>query len=62
MAGNGTSGNIDGTGERATFMFPVALAQDARSGATFVLDQAGARVRRIATDGSVTTVAGSGAP
>jgi hypothetical protein len=62
LAGNGESGNLDGPGTRATFMFPVALARDERSGATFVLDRAGQRVRRISADGSVTTVAGGGAP
>jgi hypothetical protein len=62
LAGNGTAGNVDGPRDAAEFMFPVALAYDAKADATYVADSAGQRIRRIAADGSVTTVAGSGAP
>jgi hypothetical protein len=60
LAGNGIAGNLDGARDKAEFMFPVAVAYDARTGTTYVVDSAGQRIRAIASDGTVSTVAGSG--
>ena len=62
IAGNGIAGNVDGARDKAEFMFPVALAYDAKSGAIYVADSAAQRIREIAADGTVTTLAGSGEP
>src|SRR5271165_313093 len=60
LAGDGAAGNVDGRRERAEFMFPVAVAYDPNGGAIYVADTAGQRIRKVARDGSVVTVAGSG--
>jgi hypothetical protein len=61
LAGNGIAGNLDGPRAQAEFVFPTAVAVDKRSGAIFVADPGGQRIRKIAPDGTVTTVAGGGA-
>jgi RHS repeat-associated protein len=61
LAGTGSSGFADGAGAQAQFASPEGLAFT--SGGSLVLaDSANHRIRRIAPDGSVTTLAGSGAP
>ncbi|MBM7169981.1 hypothetical protein JQK87_16455 [Streptomyces sp. G44] len=60
------TGEADSTGDggpagRAALNQPRALAADA-SGALYVAEWKGHRVRRIAPDGSITTVAGTGEP
>jgi sugar lactone lactonase YvrE len=52
------AGTTDGTGSAARFNQPTGLAL-ASSGVIYVSDTANATIRRIATDGSVTTFAGS---
>jgi hypothetical protein len=59
FAGDGVSGTIDGPRATARFVQPRSIAADA-SGAVFVTDPGAHRIRRIAADGTVTTVAGDG--
>jgi sugar lactone lactonase YvrE len=59
FAGDGVPGTIDGPRAGARFDAPSALAADA-SGDLFVSDNSAHRIRRIAADGTVTTVAGDG--
>jgi sugar lactone lactonase YvrE len=61
LAGNGKPGYVDGKGALAQFNGPVAVAVD-RDGVVYVADTYNDRIRRIAADGSVTTVAGMGQP
>ncbi len=60
LAGNGVAGNADGAGAAVEFMFPMGIAFEPRTGAVYVADAAGQRIRRIDPQGNVTTVAGSG--
>ena len=59
LAGSGSVGNSDGKGGGARFNNPrgIFLASD---GTLLVADRANSRIRRVAMDGTVTTVAGSG--
>jgi hypothetical protein len=59
FAGDGVAGTIDGPRATARFTAPTGLAADA-SGDVFVSDIGAHRIRRIAADGTVTTVAGDG--
>jgi sugar lactone lactonase YvrE len=61
LAGTGHAGYLDGPGNLAQFNGPVGLALD-KAGNVFVADTYNDRIRRIAPDGTVTTVAGNGAP
>jgi sugar lactone lactonase YvrE len=61
LAGGGEPGYLDGAGRAARFNGPVGVAVD-RDGIVYVADTYNDRIRRIARDGTVTTVAGSGAP
>jgi len=54
-------GYADGSGEEAQFSSPVALAVDAE-GNVYVADSANHRIRKIAPDGTVTTLAGGDQP
>ncbi len=60
LAGNGKQGFKDATGTGAQFKDPYALTVGA-DGAIYVADSKNHRVRRVTTDGVVTTFAGSGA-
>jgi sugar lactone lactonase YvrE len=59
FAGDGVAGTIDGPRASARFVAPQALAADG-SGAILVSDVDAHRIRRIASDGTVMTVAGDG--
>jgi sugar lactone lactonase YvrE len=59
VAGNGQGSSIDGQGASATFKFPKGLAID-QNDIIFISDGDGDRIRRMTTDGQVTTLAGSG--
>ena len=60
LAGTGADGAIDGPALDASFYFPNNLALDA-SGNIYVADSGNHKIRKISTDGVVTTLAGSGA-
>jgi DNA-binding beta-propeller fold protein YncE len=58
LAGDGVRGTVDGAGTRARFSEPFGIAA-APDGTIFVADAGHAhRIRRISTDGHVTTLAG----
>jgi DNA-binding beta-propeller fold protein YncE len=60
LAGAGVSGSGDGKGLLAKFTLPLAIAADA-DGVLYIADGAdsGPRIRKMAADGTVTTLAGS---
>ncbi len=59
LAGSGAVGIVDGPGHAASFVSPVALTF-ADDGTLYVADRDAQRIRSVARDGSVRTVAGSG--
>jgi len=59
FAGDGVAGSVDGPRTGARFVAPQALGAD-DSGAIFVSDPGAHRIRRIASDGTVSTIAGDG--
>lgn len=61
VAGSGKPGFADGKGAGASFNGPVGVAVD-RAGIVYVADTYNDRVRRIAPDGMVSTVAGAAGP
>ena len=61
LAGSGVAGFADGMGAQAQFNGPVGVAVD-RDGVVYVADTYNDRIRRIARDGSVTTLAGGTRP
>ena len=61
IAGTGQPGDADGPAATAQFNGPVGVAVD-KTGNVFVADTYNDRIRRIAPDGIVTTIAGTGRP
>ncbi|MEK6289248.1 MAG: NHL repeat-containing protein [Acidobacteriota bacterium] len=61
IAGSGVAGFRDGPATEAEFDGPIGIATD-RHGNIFVADTYNDCIRRISTDGQVTTIAGTGAP
>ncbi|CAN7388137.1 NHL repeat-containing protein [Pseudoduganella sp. LjRoot289] len=61
LAGSGVAGTADGKGREAQFNGPIGVAVD-EAGVVYVADTYNDSIRRIAPDGSVTTIAGNGAP
>lgn len=61
IAGNGVAGFADGTGTSAQFNSPFGIAVD-RDDNLYVADYNNHRIRKIATNGTVSTLAGNGTP
>lgn len=59
IAGNGTPGYADGIGSDARFNYPTGIAID-DLGNLLIADAGNNRIRKIASDGTVTTIAGDG--
>ncbi len=59
LAGNGAEGNVDGPGTSARFSYPFGLAVDS-GGNVYVADWGNHNIRKVAPDGRVSTLAGSG--
>ena len=55
------AGYADGEAAKAKFQYPYGVAVDG-AGVTYVADSANHRIRKIAADGTVTTLAGGAAP
>lgn len=58
LAGSGVAGFADGAGRQAQFNGPLGVAAD-KAGNVYVADTYNDRIRKIAPDGSVSTLAGS---
>src|SRR4029077_10240820 len=59
LAGNGNRGFSDGTATTAQFNLPMGAVVDA-AGNLYITDRDNQRVRRLALDGTVSTIAGNG--
>ena len=58
LAGSGSQGDVNGTGTAASFDYPGGVALDS-SGNLYVGDTSNELIRKITSDGIVTTIAGS---
>ena len=61
LAGSGVAGYADGQGAQSQFNGPVGVAVD-EAGVVYVADTYNDRIRKIAPDGTVTTLAGGARP
>ncbi len=59
FAGSGIEGGGDGSGTEASFNYPTGIAFDVQ-GNLYVAEKNGHRIRKITSNGQVTTLAGSG--
>ena len=59
LAGTGVAGEADGAGNVATFNAPIGLAVDSQ-GNVIVVDHLNDKIRKIAPDGTVSSLAGNG--
>jgi len=59
LAGSGATGSVDGYGAEASFSYPQGLAVGP-SGNVYVADTRSLKIRKITTEGLVTTLAGDG--
>jgi RHS repeat-associated protein len=62
FAGSGQPGSIDGSATTARFRNPSAVAYDASRLLLYVADSGSHKIRKIAANGAVSTLAGSGTP
>jgi sugar lactone lactonase YvrE len=62
LAGTGTSGSLDGPGATAQFNNPQGVAVDLSTGDVYVADNGNNCIRKVAPDGTTTTLAGSSSP
>jgi sugar lactone lactonase YvrE len=60
LAGSGLTGSADGAPATASFNIPVGITLD-QTGNIYVADSHNKKIRKVAADGTVTTIAGSGA-
>lgn len=60
LAGNGSASSLDGVGKTATFNVPMGVAYNPADNSLVVAELNGNRIRRVTTDGRVTTIAGNG--
>jgi sugar lactone lactonase YvrE len=60
LAGTGAQGWLDGSGGQAQFSAPMGIALDP-GGTAYVADQGNQRIRKVAPNGLVNTLAGTGA-
>src|SRR5579863_594336 len=58
LAGNAGYGSVDGVGSQARFDFPRGLAAD-NAGNVYVADTQNSTIRRLTSNGTLTTVAGT---
>lgn len=59
LAGSGTAGSADGVGTAAQFNYPVDVAIDTISSSIYVLEANNNRIRKIASNTTVTTLSGT---
>lgn len=59
LVGSGAIGSLDGASEIATFNFPSSIVEDS-NGNLFICDQSNHKIRKVDTNGIVSTFAGSG--
>lgn len=59
FSGTGVHGSVDGTLSNASYSFPSGIAFDVQ-GNMFIADAGSNKIRKISTDGTVSTFAGSG--
>jgi sugar lactone lactonase YvrE len=61
LAGSGLAGSSDGGGHVASFNNPAGIVLNPMDGSLVVAERTGNKLRRVTTDGAVTTIAGTGA-
>ena len=59
LVGTGVMGSLDGISNTATFNFPTSIVEDS-NGNFFICDQSNHKIRKLDTNGLVTTFAGTG--
>jgi sugar lactone lactonase YvrE len=60
FVGSGVNSSLDGTGTEAAFSYPYGIVLDSEE-ALYITDYNSRKIRKVSTEGYVTTIAGSGA-